>query len=211
MLAERRRRPDQRIGPLGFQFGREPWPLQDPYLGPSGRGQVVLGGQVLRECRQKRVPPLVASGGAEPTRRGECGSGQRGRDPSNFGDLPSSPVRGRRGSIGSGVGAAGCMFLVAGPLGRLGARAIASGAVRPGSAAQAGMRGQSRCPSGRSRSPTVSARSIAVPRSRAWPGSRDTSQLGPQGAWRAAWRWRYCWWVSSWRSWGTGGCGGGRG
>ena len=63
MLAERRRCPDQRIGPLGFQFGREPWPLQDPYLGPSGRGQVVLGGQVLRECRQKRVSPLVASGG----------------------------------------------------------------------------------------------------------------------------------------------------
>jgi len=29
----------------------------------AGRGQVVLGGQVLRECRQKRVPPLVASGG----------------------------------------------------------------------------------------------------------------------------------------------------
>jgi len=44
VLAERRRRPDQRIGPLGFQFGREPWPLQDPYHRPSGRGQVVLGG-----------------------------------------------------------------------------------------------------------------------------------------------------------------------
>ena len=63
MLAECRRRPDQRIGPLGFQFGGEPWPLQDPYLGPSRRGQVVLGGQVLRECRQKRVPPFVVSDG----------------------------------------------------------------------------------------------------------------------------------------------------
>src|SRR5271166_3769744 len=71
------------------------------------------------------------------------------------------------------------------------ARAIASGPVRPSSAAQLWMCGQSRWPSWRSSSAVVSARIIAVMavlRSRIWPGSKDTSHpCGWPGACRAVW------------------------
>jgi hypothetical protein len=62
VLAECRRRPDQRVGSLGFQFCREPWPLKHPYLGPFRRGQIVLGSQMFRQRCQKRIPSLVAGG-----------------------------------------------------------------------------------------------------------------------------------------------------
>src|SRR5580700_5749663 len=70
-------------------------------------------------------------------------------------------------------------------------RVIASGAVRPSSSAQLWMWGQSRCPSCRSGSAVVSARTIAVMallRSRVWPGSQDTSHwCWRPGAGRAVW------------------------
>src|ERR1039457_4958545 len=69
--------------------------------------------------------------------------------------------------------------------------AMASGAVRPSSAAQPWMWGQSRWPSCRSPWAAVSARIIAVMvmlRSRIWPGSQDTSQrCARPGASRAVW------------------------
>jgi hypothetical protein len=60
MLPECRWCPDQRVGPLDFQVRREPRLLQDPRLSLRLRGQVVLRRQVLRQCRQQRIPPLVA-------------------------------------------------------------------------------------------------------------------------------------------------------
>jgi hypothetical protein len=60
VLAERRRRPYQRIGSLDLQFRREPWLLKYPHLRPFRRGLVVLCGQMLRERGQQHVPPLVA-------------------------------------------------------------------------------------------------------------------------------------------------------
>jgi len=60
MLPECRWRPDQRVGPLDFQFRWKPRPLQDSYLGPLRCGQVVLRRQMLRQCRQQRIPSLVA-------------------------------------------------------------------------------------------------------------------------------------------------------
>ena len=69
------------------------------------------------------------------------------------------------------------------------AMAIASGPVRPSSAAQLSMAGQSRCRSFISRSPAWSARVMAVMallRSRTRPGSQDTShRCWLPGAWRA--------------------------
>lgn len=62
VLAKRRRRPDQRVGALDFQFRREPRPPQDSRVGPLRRGEVVLGGKVLGQCREKRVPSLVPDG-----------------------------------------------------------------------------------------------------------------------------------------------------
>ena len=70
------------------------------------------------------------------------------------------------------------------------ARATTLRPVRPSSAPQPWMWGQSRCPSGRSRSAAVSARVIAVIaalRSSSWPGSQDTSQPCLLGACRAVW------------------------
>jgi hypothetical protein len=49
LLPECRWCPYQCIGPLDFQFGREPRLLQDFYLSPFGRGKIVLRRQVL--CR----------------------------------------------------------------------------------------------------------------------------------------------------------------
>jgi hypothetical protein len=48
MLPECRWCPDQRIGPLDFQFRREPRLLQDSHLGPLRWGKIVLRRQVLR-------------------------------------------------------------------------------------------------------------------------------------------------------------------
>ena len=59
MLAEGRRRPDQGIGPLNFQFRREPRALQHAQFSPVRRGQVVLRGEMLSQRRQERVPPLT--------------------------------------------------------------------------------------------------------------------------------------------------------
>ena len=71
------------------------------------------------------------------------------------------------------------------------ARATVSDPVRPSSAAQPSMCGQSRWPSCRSASPAVSARIIAVmavKRSMIWPGSQDTSHsCWRPGACRAVW------------------------
>src|SRR6266851_5110700 len=70
------------------------------------------------------------------------------------------------------------------------AAATASGPVRPSSAAQPWMCGQSRWPWCRSALPATSARIIAVMavlRSRTWPGSQDTSHPFRLGACRAVW------------------------
>jgi len=72
VLAECRRRPDQRIGSLDRQFRREPRPLKDPYLGPLRRDPIVLRGQMLRESGQKHVPPLIASSGRLVTEQRGC-------------------------------------------------------------------------------------------------------------------------------------------
>src|SRR5580693_10709155 len=47
VLAECRRRPDQRIGSLDLQFRREPRPLKYSHLGPFGRGSATLCGKML--------------------------------------------------------------------------------------------------------------------------------------------------------------------
>jgi hypothetical protein len=62
MLAEGGRRPDQGVGPLDFQFRREPRPSQHAEFSPIRRGQVVLRGEMLSQRRQQRVPSLVADG-----------------------------------------------------------------------------------------------------------------------------------------------------
>lgn len=62
MFAKRCWCPHQSVCALDSELGRKPRPLKNSWLSPLRRSQVMLGAEMLGQCGEQNVPPLVPHG-----------------------------------------------------------------------------------------------------------------------------------------------------